>query len=179
MKISPLLYCCSGHRTAESKIAFRISCFFQSPAIPTFSNLSLSQRSMCGKWEPISTANSIWPLSHESGCKIQFWIFKFSIFILRVFFFSFLLVFILLVFYLDNITFYIWCAILNFIFLYPSTRCWYFLYCLDFSLLNILNLEEKYLAFEVSSSKLKTNNHTDYERTKEAHAVCIHWNDKR
>lgn len=51
--IFPLIYCCSGQRTAESKRTLRTSCLFQSPAVPMLSNFLCHRRSMCGKWEPI------------------------------------------------------------------------------------------------------------------------------
>lgn len=45
------------------------------------------RRTMCGEWKSIFTENSIWHLSHKSGHKIQFWIFKLSTLTLFLFYF--------------------------------------------------------------------------------------------
>lgn len=87
--VSPLICCCSRQRTSESKTALRINCFFQSPAVSTLLNLSLSQKKHVWQMGIIFYCKLHWTLSHKSGCKIQFWVFKFSIFML-CFFFSFL-----------------------------------------------------------------------------------------
>lgn len=81
--------------------------------------------------------------------------------------------------YVDNIVrFSIQYAIFSFPFHSPSAKCWFSLYNLDFSLFNILNLKGKYLAFTVSSSKLKAYLHTDYEKKTKAAHNYVHLNDK-
>lgn len=86
--VSPLTCCCFGQRTDQHKTALEISYFFESPTVPTLSNL-LCHRSQGGKRELILNANAIWPLSCKSGCRIQFWIFKFSTLIMSLFSFYF------------------------------------------------------------------------------------------